>query len=135
MKTGPFWELEKELKFEAAHYMPLYDGPCCNIHGHSWRVRIVCRFYHIHTAGALMGMAADYARLKSSLEETVNKMDHSILNSLAPELEHPSCEVLSKYLFDCLKAKDPNLAPDVYKIVIHETSVNTCTYYPYGDNA
>lgn len=128
----PMWEIEKEVKFEAAHFMPHYEGPCRHIHGHSWRVRVVLRLYELHEAGPLKGMSIDFSEIKSPLEtHVVNRLDHSGLNDIV-SYEAPSCEVLSRWIFEQLEVHAPHVAMHVYKVVVHETSVNTVTYYPKG---
>ena len=32
------FEVVKEVTFDAAHYIPNYDGPCGRMHGHRWKV-------------------------------------------------------------------------------------------------
>ena len=38
-------------KFEAAHYLPDYDGNCSRLHGHSWKIDIEVRFNKIQSDG------------------------------------------------------------------------------------
>jgi 6-pyruvoyl-tetrahydropterin synthase len=32
------WVLTVSEAFDAAHFLPGYNGPCGNLHGHTWRI-------------------------------------------------------------------------------------------------
>ena len=131
-KDRPMWEVEKEVKFEAAHFMPNYNGPCRNVHGHSWRVRVVLRLYELHEVGPLQGMSIDFGDIKGPLENyVVHALDHGCLNNVV-SMDEPSCEVLARWIFEQLEKHAAHIAVHVYKVVVHETSVNTVSYYPKG---
>lgn len=76
-------------KFSSAHHLPRYDGPCRNLHGHTWKV-----VFLIEGSVKENGMVHDFKVLKKLLDEQLP--DHQYLNDL---LENPTAENLSAYLF------------------------------------
>ena len=46
-------------KFSSAHHLPHYDGPCHNLHGHTWKVVFV-----IEGPVQANGMVHDFKVLK-----------------------------------------------------------------------
>ena len=77
-------------KFSSAHRLPHYDGPCHNLHGHTWKVVFV-----LEGSVQQNGMVHDFKALKKLLDEQLP--DHQYLNDL---LENPTAENLAPYLFD-----------------------------------
>jgi len=76
----------KQFSFEMAHALMDYDGPCKNIHGHSYRLDVTVAGYPIVEAGnPKLGMVIDFGQLKSIVNEAVlNIFDHStVLNELS----------------------------------------------------
>ncbi|MCF8299011.1 MAG: 6-carboxytetrahydropterin synthase, partial [Saprospiraceae bacterium] len=57
--------LTKEFKFEMAHVLLGYDGPCKNIHGHSYGLDVtVIGSPDNNTDSAKLGMVIDFGDLK-----------------------------------------------------------------------
>ena len=75
--------------FSSAHRLPHYDGPCHNLHGHTWKAVFVIE-------GEIRpdGMVCDFKVIKKLLDE--NLPDHRFLNDL---VENPTAENLANYLF------------------------------------
>lgn len=81
-------------KFSSAHHLPHYDGPCHNLHGHTWKV-----VFLIDGPVQENGMVYDFKVLKKLLDEQLP--DHQYLNDL---LKNPTAENLAPYLFDKISA-------------------------------
>lgn len=81
-------------KFNSAHRLPQYDGPCRNLHGHTWKVVFV-----LDGPVQKDGMVHDFKVLKKLLDEQLP--DHQYLNDL---LDNPTAENLAQYLFDKIAA-------------------------------
>ena len=88
--------LTKEFDFEVAHALHNYDGPCQNIHGHSYKLFVTVRGEpNADTSNPKLGMVMDFGDLKKIVkEEIVDQLDHAImLNKSALEndemLKHP----------------------------------------------
>ena len=71
----------KEFGFEMAHALVNYDGPCKNIHGHSYKLFITVTGVPINdTNNTKYGMLIDFNDLKKIVNTLiVNKFDHSVI--------------------------------------------------------
>ena len=76
--------------FSAAHRLPRYNGPCHDLHGHTWKVVFV-----LEGPVGPDGMVCDFKVVKNLLDNHLP--DHRFLNDL---LENPTAENLAQYLFD-----------------------------------
>ncbi|MDA3954771.1 MAG: 6-carboxytetrahydropterin synthase [Bacteroidales bacterium] len=88
----------KEFNFEIAHALWNYDGPCANIHGHSYRLFVTVIGEPINDdQNPKNGMVIDFGDLKMIIkQEIINPLDHAIiLNKKALE----SLESLNKQMF------------------------------------
>jgi 6-pyruvoyltetrahydropterin/6-carboxytetrahydropterin synthase len=67
----------KRFEFEYAHYLPGYDGPCANLHGHRAELEVGVS----GVVDAKTGMVIDFKTLKSVVKQVVvDLLDHSCLN-------------------------------------------------------
>jgi 6-pyruvoyltetrahydropterin/6-carboxytetrahydropterin synthase len=73
----------KEFSFEMAHALWNYDGPCRNVHGHSYRLFVTLSGVPVEEQGnPKNGMVIDFTELKSIVKkEIVNVFDHSVVVS------------------------------------------------------
>ncbi len=85
-----------ELTFDAAHNLPAYAGKCERLHGHTYRVRVVCEA----PVDPASGLAIDFAAVKRALRERViDPLDHTYLNETLPT---PSAENLAVWAWQRL---------------------------------
>jgi len=80
--------LTKEFKFEMAHALKGYDGPCRNIHGHSYELTITVKGIPLADASSpKLGMVMDFGELKKIVRSCViDEFDHSlVLNKAAAD--------------------------------------------------
>ena len=73
--------LTKEFSFEAAHALDGYDGPCREVHGHSYRLFVTVRGVPQGDARSpKYGMVMDFGDLKRLVhEQIVSRLDHACL--------------------------------------------------------
>ena len=73
--------LTKEFSFEAAHALDGYDGPCREIHGHSYRLFVTVKGSPAEDAeNPKCGMVMDFGVLKRIVsEEIVSHFDHALV--------------------------------------------------------
>ena len=73
----------REFSFEMAHVLRNYDGPCRNVHGHSYRLFVTLSGVPVNDSGnAKNGMVIDFTDLKNIvLSKIVNQFDHSVVVS------------------------------------------------------
>ena len=75
--------LEYETKVDAAHSLPNYNGPCKNIHGHTWRIKVGMWASELNE----QGMVCDFREIK----DIIHTLDHRYLNDITPT---PTAELL-----------------------------------------
>jgi len=73
----------KEFGFEMAHALLNHDGPCRNIHGHSYRLFVtVAGIPEKDPASPKNGMVIDFSDLKKIVrEEVIERFDHAFVIS------------------------------------------------------
>ena len=115
----------KEFRFEAAHKLPKYKGPCANLHGHSYRLLVgVSGNINPET-----GMVLDFKILKEMIEPIVDLMDHSYLNGIDKDdfpCSNPTAERMVEWIVGNLLASDleNKLNVDLEFIRLYETATS-----------
>jgi 6-pyruvoyltetrahydropterin/6-carboxytetrahydropterin synthase len=73
----------REFTFEMAHVLLNYDGPCRNVHGHSYRLFVTISGVPVNDIrNPKNGMVIDFADLKAIvLKEIVSVFDHAVVVS------------------------------------------------------
>ena len=113
--------ISREFRFEAAHQLPDHPGKCRNLHGHRYRMRVVCEA----PVDPKSGLAIDFGELKRVVHEhVVDCLDHTYLNEI---LTTPSAEHIAIWAWDRLR--DAGLP--LVEIEVHETDTTALPLY-YG---
>lgn len=125
------WELSKEFSFEAAHQLPLHDGKCSRLHGHSFKGRVVVWGGYLQEAGPKTGMLVDYADMSTAIKHMVdNYLDHYYLNEVL-HITNPTSELLAQWIYHYLATK-PVFATFAaccrMAVEIEETCTSRCIY-------
>ena len=73
----------REFTFEMAHVLWNYDGPCRNVHGHSYRLFVTLSGTPVNEPGhPKNGMVMDFTDLKNIVKKNiVDLFDHSVVVS------------------------------------------------------
>ena len=81
MKKPALIRITKEFKFEMAHALKGYDGPCRNIHGHSYELKVTIAGHPITDENnPKLGMVMDFGDLKKIIRKTiVDEFDHALV--------------------------------------------------------
>jgi 6-pyruvoyltetrahydropterin/6-carboxytetrahydropterin synthase len=71
----------KEFRFEAAHALMGYDGPCKNVHGHSYELSVTIIGSPVtDRASVKLGMVMDFGDLKRIIKKNIiDPFDHALL--------------------------------------------------------
>lgn len=81
--------LTKEFRFEMAHALAGYEGPCRHIHGHSYELMVtILGKPEQDPMSPVRGMVMDFKKLKAIVEEQIiGQMDHALVldKETAPE--------------------------------------------------
>jgi len=80
---SPVIRVTKEFPFEMAHVLWNYDGPCKNVHGHSYRLFVtISGTPSTDQDNPKNGMVIDFSDLKSIIKsQIVNVFDHAVVLS------------------------------------------------------
>ena len=80
----------------SAHQLHGYDGPCKNLHGHTWHIEAVVLGDQLDA----IGLVTDFKILKKKLKDILIPIDHVCLNDL-PAFKgiNPSTENLARYVY------------------------------------
>ncbi|HXP46640.1 MAG TPA: 6-carboxytetrahydropterin synthase QueD [Terriglobales bacterium] len=123
------FQVTVEDTFAAGHYLRNYRGKCENPHGHNYKVRVTLCGEELDRAGLLL----DFKDLKDVMHDTVDRLDHQMINDLEPfTVLNPSAENLAKYFYDQTQAKlraATNGRVRVKNVTVWETDTTTATYF------
>ena len=120
------YEVTTEARFSAAHRLRDYKGPCENIHGHNWLVRVTVRCTELDECG----IGIDFKVLKRTLNTILDEFDHKDLNVVFGDTGiNPSSENIARFIFEKLAEALKDWNGSVAKVEVHETPGNFATYY------
>jgi 6-pyruvoyltetrahydropterin/6-carboxytetrahydropterin synthase len=79
----------REFTFEMAHVLTNYDGPCRNVHGHSYRLFVTLSGVPVNDINnPKNGMVIDFTELKEIvIIKIINQFDHSVVVSKDFDME------------------------------------------------
>ena len=103
-------------RFSGAHFIPDYVGPCGEMHGHTWEVRVFIRARKLNN----WGIAIDFKNLKEGLK--ILLPDHKNLNEVFSF--SPTAENLAKCFYQQInKNMDWFLGGDVDNVHLEAVEV------------
>lgn len=73
--------ITKYFRFETAHVLKNYDGPCKNIHGHSYKLAVTIRGIPLlETGHPKSGMVMDFNDINKLVKSLIiDEFDHSLI--------------------------------------------------------
>ncbi len=147
MEQPPVIRITKEFRFEAAHALWNYDGPCRNIHGHSYILYVTVKGQPETASGSpKQGMLIDFSVLKRIVKEhIINAFDHALLvNANTPHSEmaqnnkmfgklcavpyQPTCENMIHDFAIRIKNTLPD-GVELYSLRLHETASSYAEWF------
>lgn len=115
----------KRFRFEAAHRLPDYNGPCRNLHGHTYVLQVGLR-----GVVGKDGFVVDFKEIKALVKPLLEVLDHSFLNEVDLEphgyafpSDNPTAERMVQWFVDVI-AKElavRNLPLNVELVKLNET--------------
>src|SRR5206468_11389878 len=122
------FQVTVERTFAAGHYLRNYKGKCENPHGHNYKVQVRLEGRELDKAGLLL----DFKDLKDVMKQTIERLDHQMINDLEPFTTlNPSAENLAKYFYERTRAqlsRATNGRVSVRDVTVWETDTTTATY-------
>jgi 6-pyruvoyltetrahydropterin/6-carboxytetrahydropterin synthase len=93
---SPIIRVTKEFPFEMAHVLWNYDGPCKNVHGHSYRLFVTLSGTPSDNQdNPKNGMVIDFSDLKTIVKrQVVDIFDHSVV--ISNNIEKEKAEMFKK---------------------------------------
>lgn len=120
------YKLNVISNFSSAHRLENYEGECCNLHGHNWKVRaaIVCdRTDHI-------GLTIDFGIVKKELARILSRLDHKYLNDLDIfKSFNPTSENIARFIYTELKKSIRVEGCQVSEVEIWESEFTSMLYF------
>ena len=88
--------ITKEFTFEMSHVLPGYDGPCRNVHGHSYRLFVTVAGIPVNNAlNPKNGMVMDFSDMKKIvMNEILGILDHAV--AIPGDMDREKTETLKK---------------------------------------
>jgi 6-pyruvoyltetrahydropterin/6-carboxytetrahydropterin synthase len=139
--------LTKEFRFEMAHSLVNYDGPCRNVHGHSYILNVTIKGTPIlDESNPKLGMVMDFKDLKDIVKsEIVDVYDHAyVVNEKAANLDElkkvldcekiilsnyqPTCENMIVDFANKIKSKLPNHIK-LHSLKLNETATSFAEWF------
>ena len=144
--------LTKEFSFEAAHALDGYDGPCRELHGHSYRLFVTVKGAPLATVGdPKEGMVMDFGVLKRIVnDEIIARHDHALILQRSAEAEalrkmlgqqfrnivevdyRPTCENMLADFAARIRVRLPQRV-ELHALRLHETATS-CAEWVAEDN-
>lgn len=131
--------LTREFCFEMAHLLEGYDGPCRNVHGHSYRLEVtVIGTPIVARNNPKLGMVMDFGALKTIVNKRIiDLFDHVLLVNSKSQLAQkgndfflekieivdyqPTCENLLIHISELLITELP-IGVKLHHLKLHETA-------------
>jgi 6-pyruvoyltetrahydropterin/6-carboxytetrahydropterin synthase len=137
----------REFSFEMAHVLRNYDGPCRNVHGHSYKLFVTISGVPVHdNNNPKNGMVMDFTGLKDIvMKEIVNIFDHVVVvsrdfdndkkemmtktfgNTVIVDYQ-PTCENLVTDFAERLNSKMPEKV-QLYSLKLYETAKSYAEWF------
>jgi 6-pyruvoyltetrahydropterin/6-carboxytetrahydropterin synthase len=123
------YEVTVEAEFAAGHFLRNYRGKCENPHGHNYKVLITLCGQELDAAGLLL----DFKQLKQVMRPVVERLDHQMINEIAPFTEvNPSAENLAQYFYRETSTQLRDMTEGRVRVkdcTLFETDTTRATYY------
>ena len=120
--------ITKSFTFEMAHALWNYDGPCKNIHGHSYKLFVTIQgLASENTESSKLGMVIDFYDLKKIVKTyIVDIFDHSVIISSRasrPDIQRVE-QMFEKFYIVEYQPTCENLVTDMAKRILKELPGN-----------
>ena len=127
--------LTKEFSFEMAHTLAGYDGPCREIHGHSYRLFVTVRGVPVRDPQSpKYGMVMDFGDLKHIVGRLiVERYDHAeamrgTYTKIIVTPYQPTCENMVEDFARAIAAELP-AGVELFSVKLHETATSFAEWY------
>lgn len=138
--------ITREFHFEMAHVLFNYDGPCRNVHGHSYKLFVtISGSPDIDPDSPKNGMVIDFSDLKKIVNtEVIDKFDHAVVINSRDQYKiekftslfgnvvavgyQPTCENLVFDFAERISEKLPERI-SLFSLKLYETATSYAEWY------
>ncbi len=108
--------VSKEFNLEMAHALYGHDGPCKNIHGHSYKLTVCLIGEPSQDQNSKSGMVMDFADLKKVVnEKIIHLFDHALIINENYPFSIPQGEAFEKVYKFKFQPTCENILADFYQ--------------------
>jgi 6-pyruvoyltetrahydropterin/6-carboxytetrahydropterin synthase len=118
------WILKKTVQFTGLHRLPENSGPSGAWHKHNFVCHALVAYNSIGNKGDSAGLSIDFCVIEEALNAIKDKYLHDKNLNDTTGLNNPSCEELSRWIFNKLK----NYIPCLHSVELEESSTASCVY-------
>ena len=120
-------KVTKEFTFDAAHMLSGYNGDCCNLHGHTYKLQVA--FTQADPADHLIepyaSMVIDFALISREVKSLLKDYDHAtLLYENGDEFERELINLLKRYNLKLKVFSKPITAEHLATVLHKEISAN-----------
>jgi 6-pyruvoyltetrahydropterin/6-carboxytetrahydropterin synthase len=133
------WKLVSEFRFDSAHVIEDYDGPCGRMHGHTYKVKMELTASKLRSSAHLRRpiMVADFRTLKWAKKDVdQGGLDHMVLNDVKALGGDTTAEKLAEYIHSqtMIRVRSTLESDDAgadlqLKVTVWETPDSYCEYW------
>lgn len=118
------FELSVTGDIASAHFLRGYDGPCKDLHGHTWKIEVTVERDNLNDKG----MVVDFIAIKKQLREFLSHIDHVCLNDLKYfKKANPTTENIAQYIYkEFAKVIKPL---KIKRVRVWESESSSVTYF------
>ena len=125
-RNAIIFEIEIDRSFSAAHQLRGYNGDCCKLHGHNYKITVTVRSSELDE----IGIALDFKKLKAELDALLAEYDHSNLSELADfQAVNPTSENLARTIYRKISEKMNGGTIRVHRVRVGESDHSAVTYF------
>ena len=118
-------KLSVSSHFDSAHYLRGYEGPCANLHGHTWKYTVVIEGEKSDD----LGMLIDFKYLKKMMSDMEKMFDHKCINEVSPFTStNPTAENLATYMYFYFRPHLPTFI-NIVSVTVNESDDCSATYF------
>ncbi len=122
------FEITVAETFAAAHFLRGYRGKCENLHGHNYKVEVTLAGERLDACGLLV----DFLEVKRLLRAAIERLDHCLLNEVAPfDRQNPTAENMARHFYEQIAGSLEGAAGvRVRAVKVWETEATAAAYRP-----
>ena len=94
------YQLTVRSNFDSAHRLEDYDGPCRNLHGHSFLIDVTVESNEINK----LGMVMDFKDIKRIIKDYTDMLDHHYVNEVLA-IGNATAEFLARWFYQVMKTR------------------------------